>query len=151
MKNPHNVVRVLGVTVTSLALLYGAAVSTIGANARYHDPRIEAAEYIAKTYPGRATIAFSMISEKYMWTHRWKHPRVSNRRHQVISLLERPDIIVTSSAVLDQIEEALISPHLQDNYVWKPAENRIWYRYAPPSPRLFAFYDELLREGGHTN
>jgi len=148
MKNRHTVFRVLGVTVTSLAIINTAVVATIGATARHSDPRIDAAQYIAKTYPGKATVGFSFVSEKYMWMHRWRYPRIVNMRHRVMNMLERPDIIVTSSYDLDQIEPALHSPHLQNNYVWNPMENRKWYRYSPPSPRLFAFYEALFRESG---
>ena len=148
IKNKHQIVRVIGVAATCVVILYSAGVSTIGAIARYHDPRVDAARFIADTYPDNATVGLTMISEEYMWTHRWRHPHIVNKKNRVVSILDNPDIIVTSSFVLDKIQQALKSPHLRKNYEWKPEENRMWYRYSPPSPRLFAFYDKLLHDAG---
>jgi len=148
LRNQHTVLRWLGVTAASLAIIYSAGISAIGAIARNTDPRVDAAQFISKSYPGEIKIGFSMISEKYIGTHRWRNPRIVNNQHQVVSILEEPDVIVTNSYVLDQIEPALNSPHLQEAYVWDPEENRMWYRYSPPSPRLFEFYEQLLEGAG---
>jgi hypothetical protein len=52
--------------------------------------------------------------------------------------------VVTSSFDMPQIESALQSSFLKEGYVWDSDRNDWWYRYAPPSPKLFAFYDLLL-------
>jgi hypothetical protein len=148
-KNKHTVVRVIGVTATCLVMVYSATVSIIGTMARYHDPRVDAARFIAVTYPETTKIGLTMISEEYMWAHRWRHPHIANEKNRVVSILDNPDIIVTSSLILNKIEKALTSPHLRENYIWNSEENRMWYRYSPPSPRLFAFYDNLLHGDGY--
>ena len=63
-----------------------------------------------------------------------------------VSVLDAPDIIVTSSLVLDRVQEALQSPYLDKDYVWSEAANNWWYRNSPPSPALFRLYEDLANE-----
>ncbi len=130
------------------ALVYAAQVSLRGVRARWNDPRIEAARFLVEEYPGPRRIAFGFESEEYPFTHAWRFPTLHGAKHRRVTPFEAPDLLVTSSFVMEPIERALASGHVGPGYVWDDAKNAWWYRYSPPSPRLLALYDGLLTGQG---
>jgi hypothetical protein len=129
----------------AIAVTLGASSVALvrGIGSRLSDPRLSAARFIESRYGAGTTVAFSAVSLKYARTHSWRYPRLVNPDHHQVGLFDRPDLIVTSSYDMRQIESALKSEHLSQGIVWDPAENARWYRYSPPSPRLMRFYSEL--------
>ena len=119
-----------------------------GIGSRLTDSRVGAAKFLDKSYHRQTRIAFSFVSEKYANQHPWRYPRLKNSEHTQVSLFDDPDVIVTSSFDMKQIEAVLGSEYLSSEYQWAPAQNSRWYRYSAPSPRLFRFYDQLLSGKG---
>lgn len=136
---------VAGAACLGAGLLHSAVTAAEGLGARLTDPRIVAARYLAQEHAGPRRIAVSFVSEEYRGAHRWRFPRLVDSRHERVAPYEEPDLLVTSSYAMKRIEQALSSPHLLEDYRWDPEYAAAWYRYSPPSPRLFAFYDRLLR------
>jgi hypothetical protein len=142
------VAKAVAALVVAAVIGHSAFTLLQGISSRLADTRVGAARYIDKQYGPGTTIAFSMVSEKVPRRHRWRNPKLANSDHVEVTLFDQPDVLVTSSFDLSQIETALNSEYLSDNFEWDPAGNSRWYRYLAPSTRLFQFYDELLRGDG---
>jgi len=68
-------------------------------------------------------------------------------RFKVVDALQNPDYIILTSYDYKRMEEALISDKLHD-YKWDPKFSEEWYRFHPPSEKVFRFYDEILNNKG---
>ncbi len=135
-----------GVLLLIVVLATTSLIAVAGIASRLSDPRIEAARYIAATYEPGTSFGFGIESEEHEDTHPWRFPALYRSDHRRLSVLESPDVILTSSAVMRRINKALDSEHLSERYEWSPEANDWWHRYSPPSPALFALYAELRRE-----
>jgi hypothetical protein len=142
------VAKVVAALVVAAVIGHSAFTLVPGIGSRLADTRVGAARYIDKQYGPGTKIAFSMVSEKYPQTHEWRYPKLANPDHVRVTMFDQPDVLVTSSFDLSQIETALNSEYISDNFVWDPAGNSRWYRYSAPSTRLFKIYNELLRGDG---
>lgn len=112
---------------------------------RYSETRTLAARYLAENVERGTTIGLSAVSEKYPWHHHaWRYPLIDLSKYREVSFLNEPEVVVVSSYDLTQIEEALSSKALLSGYEWDSRYNKDWYRYSPPSPRMFRFYADLL-------
>ncbi|HLF09606.1 MAG TPA: glycosyltransferase family 39 protein [Gammaproteobacteria bacterium] len=138
--------RIVGVAVLLGVVAATAYLTAGGIVSRWFDPRPQSARFIASEYPPGTTVAFGIDSEEYADTHPWRFPALYRADHRKVGLLEAPTVVVTSSGVMDAIQNALGSEFLAADYSWSPEADDWWYRYSPPSPALFAFYERLLRE-----
>jgi 4-amino-4-deoxy-L-arabinose transferase-like glycosyltransferase len=144
----HRISKALAVVLIAFTFGQSGFFLVNGIGSRLTDSRVGAAKFLDKSYHGKTRIAFSLVSEKYPNTHSWRYPRLKNSGHTQVSLLDDPDVIVTSSFDMEKIEAALGSGYLSSDYQWAPAQKSWWYRYSAPSPRLFRFYDQLLSDEG---
>ncbi len=143
------VVKWTGCALAGVTIGYSLYLCIAGIAIRFSDTRPAAARYLAHSVPPGTTVALSTVSESYPWRHHaWHYPVVDFSMVRETSLLEEPELVVTSSYDLARIEEALQSDKLLPGYQWDPAWNRAWYRYSPPTPRLFQFYEQLLASSG---
>jgi hypothetical protein len=124
--------------------LHSAFVTQQGNLERLTDPRVDAARFIAEEFPAGTRVAFSMVSEEYEWTHNWWYPKLSNPEHERVTLFESPDLFVTVSSDLREIENAMSSGYLSESGAWDQAGNWMFYRYSAPTERLFAYWKDFL-------
>ena len=135
----------LGGMIISVAILYSAAYCLFNIYWRYDDTRTQANNYIENFLPAGATLGIAYTSEDFSWEyHPWKYPRISFNKFIYEDFLNYPEFLVTSSFDLWQIEQALKSDKISNDYNWDKRYDKEWYQYSPPSPRIFQFYDELL-------
>ncbi|MHC4948738.1 MAG: ArnT family glycosyltransferase [Planctomycetota bacterium] len=141
-------VRLAGVAIAVACLAEAAYRCGWGIHARLHDTRTVAARFIDDAFPAGITVGLSTVSETYPWrTHAWQFPAVDWDRFEERDLLDGPEVLVLSSYDVTQVQRALRRHDLRPHYVLPETHHREWYRSAPPSPRLFRFYDELLNLG----
>jgi hypothetical protein len=143
MEQPHRMARALGVGLAAVSLGSSLYLCGSGIRIRLQDTRPLAARYIAETLAEGTTVGLASMTEEHH--HTWRYPAVNFSKFRETSFLDEPQILIVSSLDLDPIREALRSDKLLPGYRWDPAWNKRWYRYTPPSPRVFAFYDALLR------
>ena len=142
--------RLMVPVITGLVVCASLLAAVAGITARIWDPRITASRYISEHYAPGTRVAFSIDSEDYAGTHRWRFPRLDTSVYPETFIWESPDLVVTSAHAFAPIEAALESEHIDDQYNWDPQHNDWWYRYSPPSPRMLAFYDEMLNGYSYT-
>jgi hypothetical protein len=119
--------------------------SLAGAVTLRNDTRDLSLEFIESAIPVRQCLGLSVSSEKYGWTeHPWRYPRVDFRRVQQQPFLARPTWLVVSSWDLQPVADALASSRMTPELTWETGPEGQWYLSSPPSPRLFALYEELL-------
>jgi len=115
--------------------------------ARHNDPRTKVAKYILENVPQNTTLGFSAVSTEYSWTeHSWRYPQINLENYRLINFLEKPDLLIVSSRDIKEITPALESEKLKPGYIWDEQYKDEWYRYIPPSPEVFYFYDKLLND-----
>jgi len=136
---------------TNLTLAICVLVSLIytgfGVYARAGDTRTLAAHYLADNIPHGTAIGVSYVAEEYRDTHPWRHPVINFAdTFKEADILTNPDVIVVSSYDLDPIQSALESPYLSSDLQWDMEGPAVWYFAAPPGPRIFKFYKDLLSE-----
>ena len=139
--------RYCGLLCVVVVLTHSLYLCVSGTFLRFSETRTSAARYVAENLAEGTTIGLSAVSEKYPWNyHPWRYPRIDLSRFKEVSFLDEPEVIISSSYDLSQIEEALNSKGLLAGYEWDPRYNKDWYRYSPPSPRMFRFYADLLSQ-----
>lgn len=139
------VLRTLSIAMITVALGYSFYSCVSGISLRLNDTRTSTAKFILQNVPKGTTIGVSSVSEKYDWrTHSWRYPKIDFKRFRVVNFLYEPEILVLSSYDYNSILNTLESGKLLNNYVLPEKYYRDWYRYSPPSPRIFKFYDDLL-------
>jgi hypothetical protein len=129
----------------TLWILFALAYNISGIYLRKNDTRTEAAYYIEKNIPEGSTIGAASIGNYPRWD--WMFPKIDRNRFRVVDALQKPDYIILTSFDYKRIEEALISDKLH-NYKWDPKFSAEWYRFHPPSEKVFRFYDEILNNKG---
>lgn len=118
-----------------------------GINLRLNDTRPPAARYLAETFPPGSTLGIAGVSEQYTWkTHPWEYPRIDFSRFRKTDFLDDPEIVVMSSYAFKRALRTLESGRLGPGYSTDGIDRRKWYKYSPPSPRIFEFYDRLLNK-----
>jgi Dolichyl-phosphate-mannose-protein mannosyltransferase len=143
-EHKNRIIGSLGIGACTISIIYSLYICISGINIRLHDTRTLASRYIAEKFIEGITIGLSSVTDKYKEIHPWRNPKIDFSKFQFTNFLDEPEILVTSSYVLDKIERALKSDKLLPGYKWDPLWNKDWYRYSPPSPRIFKFYDTLL-------
>lgn len=143
------IVQTAGALIVMAAAIHSLSACTQGIALRWNDTRPKAARYIAEHIPEGATVGIAFASEKYPWRwHAWRYPWIDFRRYRETMFLERPEYLVVSSFDMNPIAATLQSGKLNSVYDLDETYHREWYRYAPPSPEIFRFFDELLPPEG---
>ncbi len=114
-----------------------------GAYARLDDTRTQAAHFIdGNILPGTTVgIGYTATNRK---NEDWMRPSIDPLRYRKMDFFDYPEIFVVTSFDLDPIVDGLNSKKISRDYVWDPQYKKHWWRFLPPSPRIFRFYDELL-------
>lgn len=143
--------RVAGFTILIGSILSTGIVSGLALYARWNDPRIDAARYINDSVPQGTMVGFSVVTQEYGWIeHIWRYPRIDISHYNVVDFLDAPEFLIISSFDIDEVTGRMNSPYLSRQYVWDERFNKVWYKYIPPSPEVFRFYDEMFRKGTNT-
>ena len=128
-----------------LWILFALAYNIGGILLRKNDTRTEATYYIEENILPGSTIGATSIGDYPRW--KWMFPQIDPSRFKVVDALQNPDYIILTSYDYKRMEEALISDKLHD-YKWDPKFSEEWYRFHPPSEKVFRFYDEILNNKG---
>ena len=143
----QKIVRVIAGVVIVGTVVYSFFYSASAVYLRFNDPRMQAAHYIQENIPLGTTIGIGSASEQFRWNyHAWRYPKVDFRKYKEVYFIERPDILVISSADFVPIEETLNSDKLKAGYILEEKYKKEWYRYSSPTPRVFKFYEDLLND-----
>lgn len=127
----------------SLIVIYSAAYTVCSIHERSNDTRTSASEYIANNIPNGVSISNNGNVGNYArWG--WNFPRIHYNNYIVKTCFDKPDYIILTSFRFIPIEEALKSPHINDNYTWDKNYSNMWYQQIIPEPEVFLFYDDLL-------
>jgi len=114
---------------------------------RWDDTRTEAAHYIEEKVPRGTTVGIAYTSAQYPWRNRrWMYPKIDFKKYREVHFLHKPEIVILSSYDFVRIKKALKSDKLNANYIWDRRYNKEWYRFSPPTPEIFRFYDLLLNK-----
>jgi len=136
--------RIVNIIVISLVVLQAFLYTLSGAISRYPDSRTITSQYITKEIPAGSEIGIAYTSPEYDWDyHKWRYPYVDYDRFEQVDFLEFPDYLVVSSYDSNQIKDTLQSGILFEGYEFPSVYDNQWYRNSPPSPEIFAFYDQL--------
>jgi len=137
--------RTAGIAAAGVIFIYSLVSCLLGLWIRFHDTRPLAIRYLAAALKPGTTVGFSSVSEKYPWsTHRWRYPWVDLKSVREVPLSQQPEVFIVTAEDIEQMAQALHSPHLLPGYQWDPAWDFTWYRHSPPSPALFRFYEAFL-------
>lgn len=133
-----------GLIVLTLVLVQALVFSIWGAASRYPDSRSSASAYIENNIPGGASIAFAYDSDIYQ--HLWRYPRINHSKFTVVDAHDSPDYIISSSFSSNRVIKALREgkASASDNYRVQEHDLNYWYRRTPPTPEIFAVFDELF-------
>jgi hypothetical protein len=126
------VARAVAATATTFFVAVSLHHTLLAIEHRRSDSRTAAAAYIATQLPRGATIALAPTTERDPWTtHPWRYPKLPPGSFEVVTMLQRPQFIVTTSYALDDVTSALRSA------------NR-WHDSLAPTPEEFRFHESLL-------
>lgn len=135
----------------ALLIAWSALGCTSGIWKRWHDPRADAARYVANCLSPGTSIGIAGESNHRHWTlHDWRYPPINFSVYKEMPFLDQPEVIVVSSIELRQFQNALASPKLRPDFTWQKGHESDWYECSPPSPEVFRFYDRLLTEEDYT-
>jgi hypothetical protein len=136
--------RVLNLALIGLVLAYAFVYTLSGAISRYPDTRTITYQYMVENIPTGSRVGVAYTSPEYDWVyHQWRYPKFDYDRYEEVNFLEYPDYLVVSSYDSKQIKETLQSGILFEGYEFPSVHDNLWYRNSPPSPEIFAFYDQL--------
>ena len=137
-------VRRIIILVCAGVLAYSFLYSTAAVLSRYPDTRTSSANYIQTMIPPGATFGIAYTSEEYDYAyHLWRYPYIDFTEIQYVDFLEGPDYVLVSSYDSVQIVDTLQSGSLSENFVISESQKNQWYQNSPPSPAIFAFYQNL--------
>ncbi len=114
---------------------------------RLFDPREQASKYILNSIPFQSSIGFSEVSTNYGWLeHRWRYPLIDTANYHIEIFLNYPEYLIVNSFDTGEISRGFESNKFISRNKWDEKYNNEWYRYDPPSPAVFAFYDDFLND-----
>jgi hypothetical protein len=94
--------------------------------------------------PPGSTFGIAYTSEEYDYSyHLWRYPYIDFSELQYVDFLEGPQYVLVSSFDAAQIVETLESGMLEAEFVFPEGLNHRWYQKSPPSPEIFAFFNNL--------
>lgn len=138
-------VRVAGLATVAVVTLLSIGYCVLGIRDRLTDSRPLVSRYMNGNIPPGSTVGVCGLSEEYPWTsHPWRYPAVDGARFRLMDFLDNPEFILLLESDAARAEEELNSGKLSDGFVLPARYGREWYRYSPPSPRIFRFYHRLL-------
>jgi hypothetical protein len=137
--------RTVAAAVATFFVAYSLHHTLLGIEHRRSDSRTAAAAYIATQLPRGATIALAPTTARDPWTaHPWRYPKLPPGSFELVSMLDRPQFIVTTSYALDDVTSALRSGELGADRVWPERLASRWYNSLAPTPEEFRFHQSLL-------
>lgn len=140
-------VKAFGIIALNSFLIMSLSISLASIYNRLDDPRTSAAKYVMESISEGTTIGFSEVSTEYSWReHAWRYPKIDLKRFHIVNFLEKPEILIVSSFDLQEVIPALDSEKLKPGNIWDENSRSDWYKYIPPSPEVFEFYDLLVSE-----
>jgi hypothetical protein len=141
----NKVVKIAGMSCFLITLVFSIYYCVSGIYLRWNDTRPSAALYIEQNILPGTSIGIGVVSEKYNWNaHAQRYPRINFKKFKQTYFLERPEVLILSSADYEQILKAFRDYEFSDGYVLDKEYYKNWYRYSAPSARIFEFYDDLL-------
>lgn len=143
--------RQAGVAVVAISVLAGLHGCVWGVYLRWSDTRPEATRFLEANVARGATVGLAAAAEPLSArTHRWRYPKVDFQLYAETSPLERPEILVFSSADYRAVLDTLRSGRLGPDYAVPAELSREWFRYRAPTVEAFRLYDEvLIQEKGY--
>jgi hypothetical protein len=137
--------RGLGAVLLVATMIEGLLMCLAGLYDRYYDTRTECAAFLIHTLQPTDRVALMQRTEKDFQKHAWRYPRVAEMKFQQVSILDSPDLILTSSFVTDMVQKALNSSELPDSYVWPQERAAFWPQYLVPRPEELRFAHQLFQ------
>jgi len=143
--------RAVGIVAVAIGVITGLHACLAGTWLRWNDTRPAAARFIVETVPANATVGLAAAAEeRSARTHRWQYPAVDFDRYRETAPLDRPEILVFSSADYRKVLDTLSTGKLGPEYELPAEYAREWFRYVAPSPDAFRLYEDVLvREEGY--
>jgi len=138
--------QILGLSMITIVLVYSLGYSATGAYQRYHDTRTQVGHYLHDTFPKDTTLGIGYVSEEFVGAPlRFLYPKIDLTWFRSADFLDYPEVVIVSRDWhIKHIEHALTSDKLSEEYVWDEQYNYEWFKFSPPSPRIFRFYEELF-------
>jgi hypothetical protein len=144
-------IRFAGRTAIVVGIAWPLVFTASGIVARLTDARSQASRFIAENIATGSTIGVASDSHDYNWRHhQWRYPPIDWNRFQERDFLSEPEVIVVTSYEVDVMAAALQSDSMLAGFVWNPEHRKEWYKWTPPSPRVFEFYSRLLSGRSYT-
>lgn len=148
IRQKHKVVKFAAVALITITTLHSLYWCISGVSLRFNDTRLSATKFIMDNIPAGTVLGLSSVSEKYDWRiHRWNYPKIDFKRYRVTNFIYQPEILILNSSDFEKVIDTIRSGKLSEKYVLPQKYHREWYRYSPPSPRMFKFYEDLLIKG----
>lgn len=143
-RNENVWVRGTNWAICTAVLLHAFWYSTAAVLSRYPDSRTASANYISENILPGSQLGIAYTSEEYNYPyHGWRYPYIDFAELSYVDFLDSPEFVLVSSYDADRIKRTLEGNLFEDDFVFPESLAHQWYLSSPPSPRIFAFFNDL--------
>ena len=130
------------------AVVWSSCATGMAIGAKLNDTRTQAGQYIAEEFPRGVRLAVASAPESIDWRwHTWRYPKFNEHDYEIVSILDEPDYVLTTSISLGRVSTVFKGELLDESYNL-PAGKLWWFKGEVPTPDEFRFYEELLNTSG---
>jgi len=145
LNSPNRRIQITGIAAIVVVAGYSLFYSTAAIMSRYPDTRTLAAEYIDTYIPEGSSIGIGYTSRDHKYPiHYWRYPKINFKNFEYVDFLDEPEYLILSSYDFGKIRKTIQSGVLNPDNSLPEQYFRDWYRYSPPSKRIFKFNKELM-------